>query len=100
MRKSETKAFVGDNIHFEKLPALPKGSDVFENVRRELENEQEMKEIKSNIHLMIDTDSPPRSRANSQSRASPAQLWFTARARLNKPTIYNTVVLATCKWKR
>jgi hypothetical protein len=101
MKASEVKSRVGKNINFEKLPTLPKGSEAFESIRKELKDEEEMREIKiNNAHLMIDNDSPQRSRANSQSRASPAQMWFTARARLDKPSLYKTVTLATSKWKR
>lgn len=102
MTVTSPKRLLGDNVHFEKLPQLPKGSDIYETVREEMKHEHETLRHDSHLDACVnsDTDSPPRSRANSQSRVSPAQLWFTARARLDKPSLYKTVVLATAKWKR
>lgn len=87
------------NISFKKIPKIPKGSDAFESVRDEIEHEKVLFNTHVNHHSLHGLDSPPRSRAGSQSRASPAQMWFIARARLEKPSLYKIVGLATSKWK-
>ncbi|KAL4236016.1 hypothetical protein ACF0H5_004403 [Mactra antiquata] len=82
-------------IQFEKLPKLPKGSDVFELVLLEIEKENDpVSEPNSDVDDTISVTSSCKSSTRSIDSPRRINMWTSSRARMGKSSVYKTVMMA------